>query len=528
MKTTMYACADGTPFPVNWVQPEYEDAAWAFNDSHLPNPEPPLVVALHEMADHVCRDVFTEAGVEPLPIFTGWQWAQGFQYFRSALPSPEGLQQLVLGYDRMRQEYGGNIGIWERYCLPKTRSSCEFLAGAPDDASLREIAEVAEYGFLQTLLSGTSLTGRIGIQALLAPAYGAEAELKTFELMQGGSNATLDVDQEVWGLAERVRRSEALRQLFEKMEGEELLAALQSEPDGESFMIAFRALIERHASRAQGWSAMDRTWGERPEAALGLIRSQVLHETPAPAAAMAASKRHSEATLAEVEARVDPAIHGPLRGLVAQMEHYVEIREGRAYWQMVNRGRLREALLRQGERLVRAGAIDHAEAVFFLLPGEVEQARPGDLRAATAERRKEWEYWAAKEPPPEIGAAPVGPGLLSNPALPADHDRQIRGTAASRGTVTAKARLLASPEDGDRLGPGEVLVCQMTTPAWTPLFSIAGAVVTETGAALSHPAIAAREYGIPCVVGARGALERIRDGQLVTVDGLAGTVELLD
>ena len=75
MKTTMYECADGTPFPVNWVQPEYEEAAWAFNDSHLPNPEPPLVVALHEMADHVCRGVFTEAGVEPLPIFTGWQWA---------------------------------------------------------------------------------------------------------------------------------------------------------------------------------------------------------------------------------------------------------------------------------------------------------------------------------------------------------------------------------------------------------------------------------------------------------------------
>ena len=100
--------------------------------------------------------------------------------------------------------------------------------------------------------------------------------------------------------------------------------------------------------------------------------------------------------------------------------------------------------------------------------------------------------------------------------------------AASRGTVTAKARVLAGPEEGDRLGPGEVLVCQMTTPAWTPLFSIAGAVVTETGAALSHPAIAAREYGIPCVVGARSAVSRIRDGQLIRVDGLAGTVELLD
>ena len=66
----------------------------------------------------------------------------------------------------------------------------------------------------------------------------------------------------------------------------------------------------------------------------------------------------------------------------------------------------------------------------------------------------------------------------------------------------------------------------MTTPAWTPLFSIAAGIITETGGALSHPAITAREYGIPAVVAVKDAIERIRDGQIITLDGGKGIVTL--
>ena len=74
--------------------------------------------------------------------------------------------------------------------------------------------------------------------------------------------------------------------------------------------------------------------------------------------------------------------------------------------------------------------------------------------------------------------------------------------------------------------PGEVLVAVTTMPAWTPLFGVVSAVVTETGGPLSHCAVVAREYGIPAVVGARGAMDAISTGQLVTVDGDAGMVLL--
>jgi pyruvate,water dikinase len=77
------------------------------------------------------------------------------------------------------------------------------------------------------------------------------------------------------------------------------------------------------------------------------------------------------------------------------------------------------------------------------------------------------------------------------------------------------------------MAPGEVLVAAITTPAWTPLFAMAAAIVTDVGGPLSHGSIVAREYGIPAVLGTGVATRRIRSGQKVAVDGGQGTVEIL-
>ena len=103
----------------------------------------------------------------------------------------------------------------------------------------------------------------------------------------------------------------------------------------------------------------------------------------------------------------------------------------------------------------------------------------------------------------------------------------LRGVGASAGQVTATARVLAGPSDFGRLQPGDVLVASITTPAWTSLFAMASAVVTDIGGPLSHSSIVAREYGIPAVLGTNVATRSIPDGARVRVDGDAGTVTLL-
>jgi phosphoenolpyruvate synthase/pyruvate phosphate dikinase len=104
----------------------------------------------------------------------------------------------------------------------------------------------------------------------------------------------------------------------------------------------------------------------------------------------------------------------------------------------------------------------------------------------------------------------------------------LRGFAVSPGQVSASASVIRSPADFSRMEPGTILVCPITTPAWTPLFSQARGLVTDVGGVLAHGSIVAREYDIPAVLGTGVATQRIRSGQRIRVDGDAGTVTLVD
>jgi pyruvate,water dikinase len=104
----------------------------------------------------------------------------------------------------------------------------------------------------------------------------------------------------------------------------------------------------------------------------------------------------------------------------------------------------------------------------------------------------------------------------------------IKGVGASSGRVTAPARVLRGPQDFGLMVPGDVLVARITTPAWTSLFAMASAVVTDVGGPLSHSSIVAREYGIPAVLGTGVATQRLTSGRRIRVDGDAGTVAIED
>lgn len=161
-------------------------------------------------------------------------------------------------------------------------------------------------------------------------------------------------------------------------------------------------------------------------------------------------------------------------------------------------------------------------------------ARPtADYSAIVMQRRADRDYWMRTIPLSLIGAGQH----VENPYLdrffgPANEaastDGVVKGVAASRGVVRGVARVVQTLDEVDRLAPGEILVTMATAPPWTPLFAVAGGVVTEAGGTLSHAAVVAREYRIPAVVGAKGAMRRITDGMLITVDGAAGTVTIED
>jgi phosphohistidine swiveling domain-containing protein len=199
---------------------------------------------------------------------------------------------------------------------------------------------------------------------------------------------------------------------------------------------------------------------------------------------------------------------------------------------------LRRMLRELGGRLVARGSIEETDDVFWMVADELEDAvqalEHGEPLPSLVERI--WErkaVWRAEKrvtPPPQLPPKGRFMGIKTDAWLAAQEDEQtgdtIQGVAASPGRVTAPACVLHGPQDFDQMRPGHVLVAGITTPAWTPLFAMAAAVVTDVGGPLSHGSIVAREYRIPAVLGTGVATKRIRSGQTITVDGGAGIVTL--
>lgn len=198
---------------------------------------------------------------------------------------------------------------------------------------------------------------------------------------------------------------------------------------------------------------------------------------------------------------------------------------------------LRQMLFELGQRFVKSGMIEKAGDVIWLVQSEVEEAAANldqgrplvNLSTLVPQRQAIWR--AARH----VSAPRMLPQLrlfgLDVSQLRGRRDRGakgaiLKGVAASPGSLTAPACLVHGPEDFAQMKTGEVLVAPLTTPAWTPLFARAGAVVTDVGGPLSHGSIVAREYGIPAVLGTGAATTRIRMGQRITVNGSEGLVIL--
>jgi phosphoenolpyruvate synthase/pyruvate phosphate dikinase len=130
--------------------------------------------------------------------------------------------------------------------------------------------------------------------------------------------------------------------------------------------------------------------------------------------------------------------------------------------------------------------------------------------------------------PPSRGLrfGPLNLGGFETQRRKSDAEGFLRGFAVSPGRVTAPASVILSASDFARMQPDTILVCPTTTPAWTPLFAQARGLVTDVGGILAHGSIVAREYGIPAVMGTGNATQRIAHGQLITVDGHLGNIDL--
>ena len=277
---------------------------------------------------------------------------------------------------------------------------------------------------------------------------------------------------------------------------------------------------------------------ENPEPLIDLLRAYLRSDTASPRDVLRAQASAREAETRRIAASLSPARAAVLEILLPRVHAAIRYRERARLKQALLSSRCRLIVLTIGSELARRGLIVARDDVFFLTAHElVELASGGAMlpqstRAAVEARKTEHARSSAVAPPDAFTLAEGQlfdtttierePCARSSPASGA-----LSGTTACTGRATGRARVLASVTQSGELGRGEVLVTKQTDPGWGPVFFLISGLVIERGGMLSHGAIIAREFGIPCVVGVKDAMRRIPTGTTITVDGDAGVVHVV-
>jgi pyruvate,water dikinase len=362
-------------------------------------------------------------------------------------------------------------------------------------------------------------------------------------LLLGYTSEPIRADQSLWDLTQRVRESPALATWFGDVPAAEAARALTQDhgPEGmdldtwRSFRAAFVEHTDRYGRTLATLDFSSITPVEEPQTFVMTMQHWLSGGGGDPRArqAMAQTRREELAQTARLRAR------GPggwlFKKILGWAQRMTPLREDAISALGMGLPPLRRALLEIGRRLAATGALPDATDVFWLEETELvtgvemlDQGHTPEQRGREIRRRKA--LWRSRKrvlPPHSVPHTEKIMGFKVSDFV-ADGSNQergiLKGVAASGGKVQGPARVLHGVHDFYRMKAGAVLVAEITTPAWTPLFALAAAVVTDTGGPLSHGSIVAREYGIPAVLGTGSATRRIHDGDIVTVDGEAGSV----
>lgn len=259
-------------------------------------------------------------------------------------------------------------------------------------------------------------------------------------------------------------------------------------------------------------------WRDEPDQALGLIGS-MLQDPKLMADTDQAEQESYQGARAEVARRLRDKPKQPeaFEWALDTARGFVIAREASLYLLEEIVGGIRDIANNLADHLVAEGKLKDREQIYYLSPDEFEalvaDERVEEIVSLADQRQIVWERMRDTWDRPS--------GKQTEPR------EYLKGTAVSRGVAVGTVKLIRSADEFRKLKPGDILVCSTTTPAWTPLFSVAAGVVTDVGGVLSHAAIVAREYGIPAVMGCMNATNIFVDGERIEVNGTAGTVRRL-
>ncbi len=561
-------------FPIEWATETEKDLFWVYDDLHCPHPLSPMFYDIGGWwltCDHMFRrfgtpfacDWITKkvngylytAAVPADPAVRVDTMEYGARYGARVPLDPAYAERIGAYLDAVLPVYGAHFADWWRDRLvPEMQRNFAYLEerldaqdelGLPDLACLLEDAiDVHDRHWkIHWMLNFAQLSATLNLRAVAQRTRGEIDEALLGRLQNSAHDRNWDSIEALWKMKQEVVSDPALAAAFRHETAPEIVAALRGTERGERFI---RERVEPY-QREFGWHAV---WShefvfptvrEQMEPVIETVRGYIDtdYDYPSTIAAMRADIERASAEILEgLEGEPREAMRAAneinLRMAPLTPDHHFYIDQGA-------NAHVRLVLVAIGRRLVAQGVLDAPDDVMFLHYNELREliGNPSvfDARAMAAERRAEREQAYAVRPRDWIGTAT--PSQLAFPYLtnwgfpdkfyrkPSDTVGQVTGIAGSPGVVEAVARVVLREDQFDEVRSGEVVVCQMTNPAWVVLFTKIVGLVTDAGGTTSHPAVLSREFGIPAVVGTSSGTRVIRTGDRVRVNGTTGVVEVV-
>lgn len=530
-------------FPVTWESPEESMLLWEQEQMHLPHAITPLgadlvQAVLPQNITAGLQDAGAPVKAALFKVFNGYFYTGTIPDFSKIEGTEERVKAAVA-------ERGFTMyDTWVREYLPEVEAgSAEVLGWDLERATDAQLGGYIDRT-VELLQRGFYLHFRLFPGFFTAAAF-ADAckgllgvtDLEALEMLQGSENLSVESGSKLWQLAHSAEPEVA--GVIRAMDSAGALQRLAEFPEGRAFLGRLEGYLRVYGWRTGSFDISQPSWIERPDLALDQVRLMLdVKHDPIEDQRAAAERARALIEAARAKLASDPAALGQFEFLLNGAKDYTKLQENHNFYlDQKFIAIARRPFVEAGRRLAAAGVTDADDDAYYLRLADLRAFLDGDRsdrRQQVAAARAERERWAGVRPPLAIGSRPpvdeassFAVRFFGESKVPESDDAKVlKGTASSRGTVTAVARVIHTLDEAERLNEGEILVCDMTTPAWTPLFAIVGGIVADSGGALSHCAVVAREYGVPCVTGTRIATATIPDGATITLDGTNGTVTL--
>ncbi len=540
-------------FPIMWEPPEAIHAPWKQDRMHAPEPITPLC---GWMGASPCSRGSTEgfqvAG-QPLNFQVGRFNTYYYLAISPAVPPEEMEAAGAKGAEVVKELLGSYEKRWDEEWLPQIKSElqawAEFdLPGSSDDELLAHMDESDNrYALLWKIHFHLAIPMLVSLSMFVDmynDLFEDAGELDAYRLLQGVRNMSIEVGEAIWDLSQKYKDVPGIANPLRSKSVNAALSGFVGTDEGREFLRDLRELLDRYGHRSDGVVEVGHpSWTEDPSTVINIMKDSMEPDATDPREAHAKLASEREAAVAEARQKLatyPEPVKGQFEFLLGAATAGGRIQEDHNFWlDQQSLHFMRQMFLELGRRLVDAGKLDAADDVVYLVPDQIRASlkQGEDFRPVVAHEKEEMAKFAAIAPPPMIGTdyGPPPPNpvtvalgkFIGNPPQPPAADGTMIGTPVSSGVVTGTAKVIIRLTDAGKLNKGDILVAATTAPPWTPLFAIAGGIVTDTGGPLSHCGIVAREYGIPCVGGTGGATSMIKDGQTIEVNGDAGTVRIL-